>query len=188
VDFSDDAIALARSISAELKIPARFIQLNIYDAPNVLHEQFDIVFTSYGALCWLPDITRWAQVASSFVKPGGFFYMAEFHPLILMSDNRRGMTKLENEISYFHTAMREDPPGPDYSDPSKIVAETHQWMYRLGDIVSALAATGLRIEYLHEFAECIYPHFPFMKLQSDGQWHIEGDPIPTIFSIKASKP
>ena len=59
--------------------------------------------------------------------------------------------------------MREDPPGPDYSDHSKIVSETHEWMYRLGDIVSALAATGLRIEYLHEFAECIYPHFPFMK-------------------------
>jgi SAM-dependent methyltransferase len=187
VDFSDDAIALARSISDELKIPARFIQSNIYDAPDVLHEQFDIVFTSYGALCWLPDITRWAQVAASFVKPGGFFYIAEFHPLILMSDNRRGMTKLENEISYFHTAMREDPPGPDYSDPSKIVSETHQWMYRLGDIVSALAATGLRIEHLHEFAECIYPHFPFMKLESDGQWHIEGDPIPTIFSIKATR-
>jgi SAM-dependent methyltransferase len=187
VDFSDDAIALARSISAELKIPARFIQSNIYDAPAVLHEQFDIVFTSYGALCWLPDITRWAQVAASFVKPGGFFYIAEFHPLILMSDNRRGISKIENEISYFHTAMREDPPGPDYSDPSKIVSATHQWMYRLGDIVSALAATGLRIDYLHEFPACIYQHFPFMKKASDGSWHIEGDPIPTIFSIKATK-
>jgi SAM-dependent methyltransferase len=187
VDFSDDAIALARSISAELKIPARFIQSNIYDAPAVLHEQFDIVFTSYGALCWLPDITRWAQVAASFVKPGGFFYIAEFHPLILMSDNRRGISKIENEISYFHTAMREDPPGPDYSDPSKIVSETHQWMYRLSDIVSALAATGLRIDYLHEFPDCIYQHFPFMKKASDGSWHIEGDPIPTIFSIKATK-
>jgi 2-polyprenyl-3-methyl-5-hydroxy-6-metoxy-1,4-benzoquinol methylase len=188
VDFSDKAIALARSISAELKIPARFIQSNVYDAPSALHKQFDIVFTSYGALCWLPDIKRWAETAAHFVKPGGFFYMAEFHPLILMSDNRRGMTKLENEISYFHTAMREDPPGPDYSDPSKIVSETHQWMYRLGDIVSAIAATGLRIEFMHEYAECIYQHFPFMKRGADGQWHIEGDPIPTIFSIKATRP
>ena len=85
VDFSDEAIKLARSISAELKIPARFVQSNIYDAPDAVHEQFDIVFTSYGALCWLPDITRWAQVAASFVKPGGFFYMAEFHPLTQMS-------------------------------------------------------------------------------------------------------
>ena len=188
VDFSDQAIALARSISAELKIPARFLHSNIYDAPAVLHDQFDIVFTSYGALCWLPDIKRWATIAASFVKPGGFFYIAEFHPLTQMSGNASGATKLEFEISYFHAAMREDPPGPDYSDPSKIVSETHQWMYRLGDVVSALAATGLRIEYLHEFAECIYPHFPFMKQEADGLWHIEGDPIPTIFSIKASKP
>ena len=188
VDFSGDAIALARSISAECNIPARFVQSNVYDAPEAIREQFDIVFTSYGALCWLPDIPRWAQIAANFVKPGGFFYMAEFHPLTQMSDNRAGTTRLEYEISYFHTAMRQDPPGPDYSDPSKIVSETHQWMYRLGDVVSALAATGLRIEYLHEFAECIYPHFPFMKLQSDGMWHIEGDPIPTIFSIKATKP
>jgi SAM-dependent methyltransferase len=188
VDFSDEAIKLARSISGELKIPARFVQTNIYDAPDAVHEQFDIVFTSYGALCWLPDITRWAQVAAGFVKPGGFFYMAEFHPLTQMSRNDAGATKLEFEISYFHTAMREDPPGPDYSDNTKIVSETHLWMHRLGDIVSALAATGLRIEYLHEFAECIYPHFPFMKQSSDGLWHIEGDPIPTIFSIKATKP
>ena len=188
VDFSDKAIALARSISDELKIPARFIQSNIYDAPNVLHEQFDIVFTSYGALCWLPDITRWAQIAASFVKPGGFFYIAEFHPLTQMSGSASRTTRLEFVNSYFQTEMREYPPGPDYSDHSKTVSTTHDWMYRLGDIVSALAATGLRIEYLHEFAECIYPHFPFMKKQSDGLWHIEGDPIPTIFSIKATKP
>src|SRR5579863_6395293 len=101
VDFSDQAIALARSISAECKIPARFLHSNIYDTPNVLHEQFDIVFTSYGALCWLPDIKRWAEVAASFVKPGGFFYIAEFHPLTQMADNRAGTTKLEQEISYF---------------------------------------------------------------------------------------
>ena len=72
--------------------------------------------------------------------------------------------------------MREDPPGPDYSDHTKIVSETHQWMYRLGDIVSALAATGLRIEYLHEFAECIYQHFPFMKQSSDGSVAYRGRP------------
>jgi SAM-dependent methyltransferase len=187
VDFSDIAIALARSISAELKIPARFIQSNIYDAPDAVREQFDIVFTSYGALPWLPDIKRWAEVAAHFVKPGGFFYMAEFHPLAWMCDNRAGTTRLQFEISYFHTAMREEPPSPDYSDPSKTVPATHEWMYRLGDVISALAATGLRIEYLHEFPGCVYQHFPFMKRADDGLWHIEGDPIPTIFSFKATK-
>jgi SAM-dependent methyltransferase len=188
LDFSDQAIALARSISAELKIPARFLHSNIYDAPSALDEKFDIVFTSYGALCWLPDLARWAEIAAHFVKPGGFFYIAEFHPLTQMSANRAGTTELEFEISYFHNTMREDPPGPDYSDPSKTVSATHEWMYRLGDVVSALAATGLRIDFLHEFAGCIYRHFPFMKRGGDGLWHIEGDPIPTIFSIKATKP
>jgi SAM-dependent methyltransferase len=188
VDFSDKAIALAHSISTELKIPARFLQSNIYDAPDVLHEQFDIVFTSYGALCWLPDIKRWAEIAAHFVKPGGFFYIAEFHPLTQMSANRAGTTRLEFETSYFRTAMCEEPPGPDYSDRGKTVPETHEWIYRLGDVVSALAATGLRIEYLHEFAECINQHLPFMKQGVDGMWHIEGDPIPTLFSIKATKP
>ena len=188
LDFSDQAIALARSISAELKIPARFVHSNVYDAPSALDEKFDIVFTSYGALCWLPDLARWAEIAAHFVKPGGFFYIAEFHPLTQMSANRAGTTKLEFEISYFHNTMREEPPGPDYSDPSKTVSATHEWMYRLGDIVSALAATGLRIDFLHEFAGCIYPHFPFMKRGADRLWHIEGDPIPTIFSIKATKP
>jgi SAM-dependent methyltransferase len=188
VDFSGHAIDLARSIAAEVKLPARFIQSNIYDAPAALREQFDIVFTSYGALCWLPDVTRWAQVAAQFVKPGGFFYMAEFHPLTQMSRNDAGVTKLEFEISYFHNTMREDPPGPDYSDHSKIVPATNQWMYRLSDVASAVAATGLRIEFLHEFAGCIYRHFPFMKQTSDREWHIDGDPIPTIFSLKATRP
>src|SRR3981189_2025360 len=80
-DFSDKAIETARAISDELKIPARFLCSNIYDAPSVLDEKFDIVFTSYGALCWLPDLKKWAEVAAHFVKPGGIFYIAEFHPM-----------------------------------------------------------------------------------------------------------
>lgn len=187
VDFSDHAIAIARSISAELKIPARFIQSNIYDAPEAIREQFDIVFTSYGALCWLPDLTRWAQIAAQFVKPGGFFYVAEFHPVLLMHRNDAASTKLEIEYPYFHDAMIDEGPGPDYSDPTKTVSGTHQWLHPLGNVVSAIAATGLRIEFLHEFAGCIYQHNPFMKKGADGDWHIEGDPIPTIYSIKATR-
>ncbi|MFW9973572.1 MAG: class I SAM-dependent methyltransferase, partial [Candidatus Odinarchaeota archaeon] len=61
VDFSDKAINLARDLSKELNIPARFIQANLYDIPNILHEQFDIVFTSYGTICWLPNLAKWAQ-------------------------------------------------------------------------------------------------------------------------------
>ena len=82
VDFSDAAIDLARSLNDELGLGVRFIHSNIYDLPGVLDEQFDIVFTSYGVLCWLPDLDDWARVASNHLKPGGVFYIAEFHPLM----------------------------------------------------------------------------------------------------------
>src|SRR6266852_5932566 len=71
VDFSEEAIALAQSLSQELAIPARFLQTNIYDLPDVLDEQFDLVFTSYGAICWLPDLKPWGQLIARYLKPGG---------------------------------------------------------------------------------------------------------------------
>ncbi|MCG2767215.1 MAG: class I SAM-dependent methyltransferase, partial [Anaerolineae bacterium] len=87
VDFSDDAIALACSLSRELDIEAEFIRSDIYDLPEVLDRQFDIVFTSYGVLCWLPDLTRWAEIVARYLSPGGTFYIAEFHPLLTMFDD-----------------------------------------------------------------------------------------------------
>jgi SAM-dependent methyltransferase len=78
VDFSEEAIATACGLRDELGLDARFLHANIYDLPDLLNEQFDIVFTSYGVLCWLHDIPRWAQVAAGFVKPGGFLYLGSF--------------------------------------------------------------------------------------------------------------
>ena len=80
VDFSDAAIGLARALNEELRLGVRFMCSNIYDLPDALDEQFDIVFTSYGVLNWLPDITRWAEVVSNHLKPAGVFYIVEFHP------------------------------------------------------------------------------------------------------------
>ena len=80
VDFSDDAITLASALNEELELGARFIRSNVYDLPNALDEQFDVVFTSYGVLNWLPDIAGWAEVVSNHLKPAGVFYIVEFHP------------------------------------------------------------------------------------------------------------
>src|SRR5438067_5957834 len=86
VDFSDKAIALARSLSEETGIPATFVQSNIYDLADNLTGQFDIVFTSYGVLWWLPDLAGWAKVVSHFLKPGGTFLLVEAHPIASMFD------------------------------------------------------------------------------------------------------
>ena len=80
IDFSDAAIDQARSLNEDMVLDVRFICSNLYDLPDALEEQFDIVFTSYGVLTWLPDIGRWAQAVSNHLKPGGVFYIVEFHP------------------------------------------------------------------------------------------------------------
>ena len=87
VDFSPDAIAMARSLSEELNIPATFLCANIYDLSETLDTLFDIVFTSYGVLTWLPDLDRWAQTVAHSLKPGGTFYIVEFHPFVSMLDD-----------------------------------------------------------------------------------------------------
>lgn len=87
VDFADEALAVARGLNEELGLDTRFLHANLYDLPDLLNEQFDIVYTTYGVLCWLHDIPRWAQIAASYVKPGGILYLADFHPLMVaMSD------------------------------------------------------------------------------------------------------
>jgi SAM-dependent methyltransferase len=188
IDFSDKAIARATELAAELKLDARFICSAIEDAPRALDEQFDIVFTSYGALCWLPEIAEWARIAARFVKPGGIFYVAEFHPLTQCFD-ADNPTELRSRISYFHTAMQEFPPEPDYSDRATMHKHgCHEWMYTTGGVVTALIDAGLRIDFLHEFPFCIFKFFQFMQQDTDGKWRIPGDPIPLIFSIRARKP
>jgi 2-polyprenyl-3-methyl-5-hydroxy-6-metoxy-1,4-benzoquinol methylase len=86
VDFSEKSIALARSLSAEIGIPATFVHSNVYDLPDNLSGQFDIVFTSYGVLWWLPDIPGWAKVIAHFLKPGGTFLVVDSHPMASVFD------------------------------------------------------------------------------------------------------
>ena len=88
VDFSEPAIAAARELSERSKTPGRFVVANVYDAADVLREQFDIVFTGVGAICWIPDIEAWARVVAALLRPGGTFYMREGHPVLWTLDWR----------------------------------------------------------------------------------------------------
>ena len=86
IDLSDNAIETAKQLSTEMKIPAEFICCNVYDTLQHTSQQYDIVFTSYGVVGWLPDLEKWAAVISGALKPGGIFYMVEFHPVVWMLD------------------------------------------------------------------------------------------------------
>jgi ubiquinone/menaquinone biosynthesis C-methylase UbiE len=195
VDFSEKGIELARRLADEIGLSARarFVRAEVYDLPQVLDRSFDVVFTSWGVLNWLGDLRRWARVASSFVRPGGLFYLVEFHPFVLMLDDREGQTALRPGYPYFHGAepLRFDEPG-SYADPAATVEHTvtYEWIHPLGEIVTALLEAGLEIEHLHEFPYTRGLAFPFLETRDDGWQHVRGRPddVPLSFSVMARRP
>jgi len=188
-DFSDKAIALACSLSKETGIKADFICCNIYDLPKNLSGKFDIVYTSGGVLCWLPDLMKWAEIISHFLKPGGFFYIFEEHPFTVVFDNSAGVTELKVTQSYFHTAepVAWEVTGSYAGGKTDRLHTSYEWTHSMGDIINALISGGLRIEFVHEFTLCSWRRFPFMEQDEAGWWRIKGDKIPLTFSLKATK-
>jgi SAM-dependent methyltransferase len=191
VDFSDNATDIARSMTDELELNAEFICCNLYDLLQNLDRQFDVVFTSAGVLCWLPDLERWASVIAQFLKSGGFFYILEGHPFLnMLLDEDPNAIKPEILRSYFYT------PEPEVyqSDASYAGIKTSrihtgkEWTHSLGDIVKSLISAGLRIEFLHEYPYIFFKALPYMEQDDQGAWRIPGDKIPLIFTLKATKP
>ncbi len=188
VDFSDTAIDLARSLNDEVGLGTRFIHSNIYDLPGVLHEQFDIVFTSYGVLCWLPDLDKWARVVSNHLKPGGVFYIAEIHPLMQAFEQSES-SEIRPAWNYFENEFFFEGNDQSYAGSDLIESPNYEWGHSLGEIVTALIDAGMSIEFLHEFPFTCYQAFPVMEKGADGWWRFpeHNDSFPQTFSIRATK-
>jgi SAM-dependent methyltransferase len=194
VDFSAEAVEAARALSKELGIPATFVQSNVYDLPAALDERFDIVYTSRGVLGWLPDIGAWARVVAGFVKPGGFFYVTEVHPIAQVFDDEN-VAPGELRLRYPYWSHAEPitlPVQGSYADRSAATdgLVEHGWDHSLGEIVTSLIDAGLRIDFLHEFDFVDWP-VEFLVQSDDGKWRLppgtQGE-LPLFFSLKATKP
>lgn len=191
VDFSPEAIRLAKQLSVELNLPAKFVCSDLYELPDVLSEKYDIVYTSYGVLTWLPDIKKWAETVGNFVRPGGFFYIAEFHPFAMTFDDQPECEDWRMEYDYFSKEMLVFDVLGSYADRSAPMNQkkSYEWQHTLGDVISSLIQSGLTIEFLHEHAHSVYEMFPFLTRSQDGLWRIPGSmkQMPLMFSIKATK-
>lgn len=187
LDFSDKAIELARSLSRELEIPAEFVCASVYDAPEAVNREFDIVFSSYGAICWLPDLKSWARVIARCLKPGGFFYIADMHPFLSVFEDSGQGPGFGLVHSYFRNDVVIDEPHADYADPAHISTEGHEWIHTVGEIQNSLIEAGLKIEFWHEFPVCVWQCLRAAERGEDGYYRIKGDPLPLLFSTKVSK-
>ena len=150
-DFSDEAINAARALAAEVGIAARFVRSDIHELPNVLEDEFDIVYTSSGVLGWLPDIAGWARVAAHFVRPGGFLYVTEIHPVAeAFESDGVAPGELRLEYPYWSHAepLRFEVQG-SYADrdaPTEGLVE-FGWDHSMGEIVTAVIDAGLRLDF-----------------------------------------
>lgn len=185
-DLSDRAIDYARELSAELGLPARFVCCNVYDLPQHLSGQFDVVFASFGVVGWLPDLKPWAKVVSHFLKPGGVFYLAEFHPVVWMMDEQ--FTHLK--YPYHNAGVIETEQTGSYAERyAEIQYKEYGWNHSLSEVVNCLIDNGLRLEFLNEYPYSPHDCFDNTVRGDDGNFRIRGleNVIPMVYSIRAVK-
>jgi 2-polyprenyl-3-methyl-5-hydroxy-6-metoxy-1,4-benzoquinol methylase len=186
VDLSDTAIAEARKLNEELGLDVEFICCNVYDLKDHLKEQFDIVFTSYGVIGWLPDLNKWANIISHYTKPGGFFYMAEFHPVVWMLDEN-----FEKVKYYYHNQelIEIDSEGSYTDGSADVKGKEYSWNHSISEVLNSLINHELQLSFFNEYSYSPYPCFNNIIQGADGNWRVKGleDKIPVVYSLKANR-
>jgi SAM-dependent methyltransferase len=186
VDLSDEAVKLAQQLNEELKLDAQFVCCNVLNTSQHISETFDIVFTSYGTIGWLPDLKPWAKMISERLKVGGIFYIVEFHPILWMFDYVDGQPKMKYHYSQ-DEVIYEEYEGTYADQSSKMVSKEYGWNHGLSEVVNSLIEAGLQIDYLNEYDESPYDVFPDLIKTDSGMYKMKEQLFPMIFEIKATK-
>ena len=190
LDFSGPAVEAAAKLAGEMGIEADFVESDVYDAVNALGgRDFDIVYTGLGALIWLPDIRHWAGIVSELPRPGGFLYVAEFHPFTEVF----GDEDLTVEHDYFHSEEPTiwDEPGT-YADleAETVHNQSFEWKHTISDVVNAVIGAGLTVELLNEHDYTLFPRWPMLEKSGFDTYRLpEGTPdLPLMYSLRARRP
>lgn len=191
LDFSEPALAAARALGAELGIAARFEVGDVYDAPRVLGERYDIVYTGRGALNWLPDIARWAELVAALLVPGGFLYLTEFHPVTdAMADGSVDFVR-----DYFHRSeayVYDDGLTYVETDERTSSRKSFEWCHPTSEVITALLGVGLTLELFNEHAFTVYQRFPWLERDASESPRVYRMPpgrpsLPMMYSVRARK-
>ena len=186
IDLSDKAIESAKQIAQDTNTNARFICCELYDLPNHLDEQFDIVFTSYGTIGWLPDLDKWAKIISRFLKPNGKFVFVEFHPVVWMFDDNFKKIKYR----YFNSGAIVETNSGTYADKTAaLIVSDISWNHGISEVLNSLIKNGLEIQSFDEFDYSPYNCFNNTVECAPKKYRIEhfDNNIPIVYSITATR-
>ena len=174
LDFSMPAVRAARELATEVGLAdrTRFIHANIYDARHMLPEpeSFDLVYTTWGTIGWLPDVAEWARIVEWFLKPGGQLYFADGHPSAFVFDSGPEGKPVMAYPYDTEGAVDVIDDDTDYAVPDAALTntKTFEWMHPLGDTVSALITAGLTVDFLHEHYELPWRMFDSLEPTGTG--------------------
>ena len=186
IDLSDEAINKANELKEKSNLNAEFICCNVYETLNNINKKYDIVFTSYGTIGWLPDLKKWGEVIAGALKPGGMLIFVEFHPVVWMYDH--SISKIE--YSYFKgKEIEEEEEGTYANRYADIKLKSISWNHSLDESITALLDAGLTIETFKEFDYSPYDIYNSSTKTEEGYFQIKGfeGMLPLVFAIKAMK-
>jgi SAM-dependent methyltransferase len=192
LDFSPTALDAARKIAAGAGHDISYVESELYDAVEALGpERFDLVYTGVGALGWLPDVTRWAQVVAALLRPGGRLYIREGHPMLWTLDETRDDELLVARYAYFETPEpMEFFSEETYTDGDEKVSApiTREWNHGLGEIVQAVIAAGLTVTRMAEHDFCEWQALPWM-VERDRRYYLAEKPerLPLMYTLEARR-
>ncbi len=184
IDLSPVAIQAARDLNEHLQLDARFYASDVYSTPEILHEKFDMVFTTYGVVGWLPDMDRWAKVVAHFLKPGGQLVFAEFHPVVWMFD--AGFNYLEYPYLKSDSIVEENTG--TYADRNAPIRRKEiSWNHGLSEVMQPLINAGLEIRQFREFDYSPHDCFQGMEEFEPGKFRIarHGNKLPMVYALSA---
>ncbi len=185
VDLSDEAIDTARRLAGDLDIDAEFVCSDVLKLGKFRGEEFDIVFSSYGTVGWLPDLELWGQTIAQNLAPGGQFILVEFHPMMHMFDD----DLQELKYPYFNRGVIIENEGTYAEGESTSLGESHWWNYSLSETINALYNNGLLLKSFKEYDYSPYNCFANLGKVANG-FQVAGmeGRIPMVYSLVASKP
>jgi len=180
VDISPVAIQKARELAVRAGLDAEFVCSDVYGFKRRSPQPWEIVFTSYGAVCWLPDLRPWAEIVTTNLAPGGTFYMVEFHPIHDLLAGFSYFTRAEPAVA---------EEGTYTENGADVVARFAIWAHPLSGVINALIAAGIRIERVNEFAFSPYNCFEGLVEREPGRFCLShrGQDIPMVYSVTGRK-
>lgn len=186
VDFSEKAIDTAKELSEKAKVDAQYLCADVYALPELILKRYDVVFTSYGVLGWLPDMQRWAKTVASLLKPGGMLVLVEFHPFVWMFDS--DFKKVVYPYSSPEPIVEESTGSYAQCENGETQKEVG-WNHGLSDVVQSLIDQQLEIEVFREYDYSPYNCFSDMEEFESGKFRVRtlSATIPVVYALKARR-